>query len=156
MVVLINNLQDEVPVDLDLESLVEKAAQFILAMEGCRDETEVSILLTDDHYIRELNRDYRGQDRTTDVLSFAQNEGDPMPDFGEEELLGDVVISLQTAVRQGEELGHGFHREVTYLTVHGVLHLLGYDHQDDQNRAVMREKEEVVLDHLGIRRDDPS
>ena len=152
MAILISNLQEGVPVDSELEILVEKTAQAVLAMEDCSEEAEVSILLTDDVYIQELNRDYRGQDQITDVLSFAQNEGEPMPEFGEEELLGDVVISLSTAIRQGEEYGHGFRREVAYLTAHGVLHLLGYDHQDEESQAVMREKEEVVMNSLGMPR----
>ncbi|MFZ5633567.1 MAG: rRNA maturation RNase YbeY [Bacillota bacterium] len=150
MAVLISNLQEEVTLGGDLESLVEKAALAVLAREGCPDSAEVSVLLTDDRYIRELNKKYRGIDRPTDVLSFAQHEGDPMPDEGEEDILGDVVISMPAARRQGEEYGHGLRREVAYLTAHGVLHLLGYDHQDEESRAVMREKEEAALAVLGL------
>lgn len=152
MSVLISNLQEEVPFDGDLEALVERVVRAVLEQEGCRDGSEVSLLFTDDSYIRELNRNYRGIDSPTDVLSFALNEGEPMPDEGEEDLLGDVVISLQAALRQGEEYGHGIKREVAYLTAHGVLHLLGYDHQDEESRAVMREKEEAALAALGLER----
>ncbi|MCL6478605.1 MAG: rRNA maturation RNase YbeY [Peptococcaceae bacterium] len=150
MAVLISNLQEEVPLGGDLEGLVEKAALAVLAREGYPDSAEVSILLTDDRYIRELNKKYRGIDRPTDVLSFAQHEGHPMPDEGEEDILGDVVISMQAARRQGEEYGHGLRREVAYLTAHGVLHLLGYDHRDEESRAVMREKEEAAMAALGL------
>ncbi|MFZ5596852.1 MAG: rRNA maturation RNase YbeY [Bacillota bacterium] len=150
MAVLISNMQEEVPFDGDLEALVEKVALEVLRSEGRGDGVEVSVLLTGDDYIRELNRDYRGMDRATDVLSFSQHEGEQMPDPGGEDLLGDVVISLQTARRQGEEFGHGLHREVSYLTAHGILHLLGYDHEDEEGRAVMREKEEAVLSALGM------
>ncbi len=152
MAVLISNLREEDPLDPDLESLVERAALAVLEQEGFRQDAEVSVLLADDQYIRELNKQYRGVDKPTDVLSFAQNEGDPMPGPGEEDLLGDVVISLQTAARQGEEYGHGLRREVAYLTAHGVLHLLGYDHQDEESRSLMREKEEAALARLGLGR----
>lgn len=152
MAVLISNLQGEVPPGADLEELVEKVVLAILAKEGYPENSEVSILLTDDRYIRELNRDYRGIDSPTDVLSFAQLEGEPMPAQGGEEILGDVVISMPAALRQGEEYGHGLRRELAYLTAHGVLHLLGYDHGDEKERAVMREKEENVLAALGLGR----
>ncbi|MFZ5645440.1 MAG: rRNA maturation RNase YbeY [Bacillota bacterium] len=145
MEVIISNLQEEVPFDQSHEKLVETVALSVMQREGCGEGAEVSLVLTGDDYIWELNRKYRGIDSSTDVLSFAQHEGDPMPDSGEEDLLGDVVISLPAAVRQGEEYGHGFNRELAYLTAHGVLHLLGYDHMDEESRAVMREKEEAAL-----------
>ncbi|MCL6639111.1 MAG: rRNA maturation RNase YbeY, partial [Firmicutes bacterium] len=93
---------------------------------------------------------YRGVDAPTDVLSFAMEEGEFMPG-GEDEgvILGDVVISLQAAERQAKEYGHSFRRELAYLTVHGVLHLLGYDHQSEEDRTLMRRKEEEVLTRLG-------
>ncbi|MFZ5648668.1 MAG: rRNA maturation RNase YbeY [Bacillota bacterium] len=150
MAVLISNLQEEVPFDGDLEELVEKVVLTVLEQEGYRDGAEVSLVITDDEYIKELNGKYRGIDSPTDVLSFAQHEGEPMPDTGEEDLLGDVVISLPAAVRQGEEYGHGLRRELAYLAAHGVLHLLGYDHCDPEDTAVMREKEEAALKALGI------
>ncbi len=152
MAVLINNLQEEVPLEPGLESLVEKVVLAVLDQEGCREETEVSVVFTDDDYIRRLNRQYRGVDSPTDVLSFAQHEGEPMPDTGGEDLLGDVVISLQAADRQAREYGHGLRREVAYLAAHGVLHLLGYDHQDEGGRAAMRAKEEAALARLGLGR----
>ncbi|MCL6611356.1 MAG: rRNA maturation RNase YbeY [Peptococcaceae bacterium] len=150
MAVLISSLQEEDQLDPELESLVERAALAVLDMEGCREGAEVSVLLTGDDYIRELNRQYRGVDAPTDVLSFAQHEGEQMPDPGGEDILGDVVISLQAAARQGEEYGHGLRRELAYLTAHGILHLLGYDHRDEESRAVMREKEEAALARLGL------
>lgn len=150
MAVLISNLQEEAPFEADLEELVEKVALAVLKQEGYRDGAEVSLVMTDDDYIRELNSKYRGIDSPTDVLSFAQHEGDPMPDSGGEDLLGDVVISLPAAVRQGEEYGHGLRRELAYLTAHGVLHLLGYDHCDPESTSAMREKEEAALKSLGL------
>jgi len=152
MAVLIDNLQDEVQLEAGLEELVEKVVLAVLGQEGRPEGAEVSVVFTDDAYIRELNSQYRGLDCPTDVLSFAQLEGDPMPGPAEEDLLGDVVISLPTALRQGEEYGHGLRREVAYLTAHGVLHLLGYDHQDEAGRALMRQKEEAALARLGLER----
>lgn len=117
---------------------------------------EVSIVFADDAYIHELNRDYRGKDTPTDVLSFALNEGDEPDVIGgpEETLLGDIVISLDTAARQAEEFGHSLERELAYLTVHGMLHLLGFDHETEEEKTVMRQKEELVLSELGYTRQD--
>ncbi|MCX7781092.1 MAG: rRNA maturation RNase YbeY [Negativicutes bacterium] len=121
---------------------------------GIDPHAEVSLLFVDDEYIRELNRDYRGKDCATDVLSFALNEGEEPDIVGgpEETLLGDIVISLETAVKQAEEFGHSLERELAYLTVHGMLHLLGFDHENEQDKSVMREKEELVLQALGLTR----
>lgn len=104
---------------------VRRRAERVLAAVG-RDSSELSVLLCDDEVIKELNRDYRGLDKPTDVLSFSMNEGgeaNPNP-----ELLGDVVISVETAERQGKTASVGVVDEVTSLLIHGVLHLLGYDH----------------------------
>lgn len=116
--------------------------------------TEVSVILVDDEYIHELNYQYRGKDTSTDVLSFALNEGDEpeIVDGPEENLLGDIVISLETASRQAEEFGHSLERELAYLSVHGMLHLLGYDHEVEKDRTIMRKEEEHILGLLGITR----
>lgn len=118
-------------------------------------EAEVSVVFADDAYIRELNRDYRGIDKATDVLSFALEEGDEPAVAGgpDEILLGDIVISLETAARQAAEFGHSLERELAYLTVHGMLHLIGHDHMDDDEKAVMRRREEEILATLGIGRE---
>jgi probable rRNA maturation factor len=109
-----------------------------------RSEAELSILITDDEEIRSLNRDYRSVDSPTDVLSFSQVEGDG-PVVGPQ-LLGDVVISWETAQRQSRELGHAVSEEMKRLLVHGILHLLGYDHEGDEEIAIaMREMEEKYL-----------
>lgn len=117
--------------------------------------TEVSLVLVDDDYIHELNRDYRGIDRPTDVLSFALNEGEEpdVIDGPQESLLGDIIISLPTALRQAEEFNHSLERELAFLAVHGMLHLLGYDHEEETDRQVMRQQEEHILVLLGITRD---
>ena len=113
----------------------------------------MAITLVDDAAIHELNRTYRGIDRPTDVLSFALDEGEEEPEVDDDEiehLLGDVIISAPTAVRQGEEYGHGLEREMTYLAVHGMLHLLGYDHMEEKDKLIMRKREEEVLRRLDL------
>lgn len=111
---------------------------------------EVSLTLTDDARIHELNRDYRGKDSPTDVLSFSMLEGEavaPTPP-GEPRLLGDVILSLDTARRQAEEAAHPLEREVAWLISHGVLHLLGFDHPNAKQRAEMKRREDEVLQAL--------
>jgi len=110
-------------------------------------EAEFSILLTSDPLIRSLNREYRGIDRATDVLAFSQQEGEPVP--GNDAVLGDVVISLETARRQAEDYGASFDEEITRLLIHGLLHLLGYDHErGPEQRRKMRRKERDLLRRL--------
>ena len=138
-------------VDIDLqgvvlpaEPLVESAHQ-ILEFLGLG-AVELSILLCTDTLIQTLNRDYRGLDSPTDVLSFAQREGeDGDPD---DPMLGDVVISVDTACRQAAKHGHALEIELQILLVHGVLHLLGYDHIDESDAVEMRIEEQRVLDRL--------
>ncbi|MEQ9320241.1 MAG: rRNA maturation RNase YbeY [Polyangiaceae bacterium] len=107
-----------------------------LALEG----VELSVALVDDACIQELNRDFRGKDRPTDVLAFAMREGEAMPESEELELLGDVVISVETARRQAERRGRRLLDELTMLLGHGLLHLLGYDHATKAEEKVMVEK----------------
>jgi probable rRNA maturation factor len=105
-----------------------------------RDSAELSILLTDDAFIRTLNHEHRGKNKPTDVLSFSQTEGSEpgeLPDALAEGLLGDVVISLDTAERQARKRKHTLMDEVRFLLAHGILHLMGYDHQTDAEEAVM-------------------
>ena len=118
---------------------------------GEREESELSIVLTDDSAIWELNRQYRGVDRPTDVLSFSQREGeDPgmIP-----EVLGDVVISLDRVHEQAREYGHSFERELGFLVVHGILHLLGWDHEMPDDEARMMAKTEEILEGIGLIRE---
>ena len=152
MSVLVSNLQEKVAVDNNLAEFLAGVTREVIQSEGYGEEAEVSLVFVDDAYIRGLNQQYRGLDNPTDVLSFAMQEGEPVPGEEEELLLGDVVISLQAAERQALEYGHSFRREAAFLTVHGVLHLLGYDHQAEEERLVMRKKEEDVLDRLSLPR----
>lgn len=120
-------------------------------------QAEVGFMFADDSYIQELNLRYRGKDTATDVLSFALNEGEEPEIIGGyegEELLGDIVISVETMGRQAEEYGHSVERELAFLTLHGMLHLLGYDHESEEERQEMRKEEEYVLSLLGIVRNE--
>ena len=115
--------------------------------------TEVDITIVDDEEIHQLNRDYRNVDRPTDVLSFALDEDDedePELMEGQPHLLGDIIISAETATRQAEEFGHGLEREIVYLAVHGLLHLLGYDHMVEEDKVIMRAKEEEALSAINL------
>ncbi|MDO7788226.1 rRNA maturation RNase YbeY [Desulforamulus aquiferis] len=153
MPVLTSNLQEEISLEESLILLVEKVVKETLKLEGYSTEAEVGVIFVDDNYIKSLNAEYRGIDKPTDVLSFALNEGEEMPEEEDaEELLGDIVMSLPTAQRQAQEYEHSFEREVAFLTVHGSLHLLGYDHQTEEERQLMREKEEAILNALKITR----
>jgi len=138
------------------ENLLEKmheAAKEVFSDEGVDEErAEISLTLVSLEEIRELNRDYRDVDRETDVLSFPQFESvEDMPEIGEL-CLGDVVICIEKVEEQAEEFGHSFERELIYLFVHSLLHLLGYDHMEDDEKAVMRAKEEAVMKAIELER----
>lgn len=144
-----------------MERMVTQVLNKAADVYGLELQTEVSVVLADDEYIRQLNCQYRGKDMPTDVLSFAMNEqgaDDSEPDITDapndlEILLGDIIISLETTARQAEEFGHSLDRELAYLTIHGMLHLLGYDHEEQQDKLAMRKEEEHVLSLLGITRE---
>lgn len=154
--VIITNLQNKIEVSKELESLIAKVINAALLAENVSGDVEVSIVLVDDEYIQNLNKNYRSIDAPTDVLSFAMresvDESDIIFECDEEELLGDVVISLERARSQAEEYGHSIEREVGFLVTHGILHLLGYDHETESERAVMRNKEEKILESIGLTR----
>ncbi len=127
--------------------LLERVVDATLASQGIRGPVELSIVVTDDAEIQELNREYRGKDCPTDVLSFSQTEGPgcfPVP-AGAPRPLGDIVISYDRVRAQADEYGHSRRRELSYLTVHGLLHLLGFDHETESDREKMRREEEAAL-----------
>ena len=136
-------------------ALIKKAVHMALDAEGVDVPCQISVMLTNDEGIRAVNSEFRGVDRATDVLSFPLNEltpGEFDPDECEHDLdtgavmLGDMMISLERCAQQGEEFGHGFNREVQYLTVHSVLHLLGYDHVDEgEMKRQMRAREKAIM-----------
>ena len=145
--------EDEQVVSKEILETMEKAAVKALELEELpEDRCEVSVTFVDMETIHNLNLEYRGVDRPTDVLSFPQFETDEeVPDFGPVEL-GDVVICRDKAQEQAEEYGHSFEREIIYLFTHSILHLLGYDHEEDEDRKVMRAREEEIMEYLGITR----
>ena len=130
-----------------------RAAEVVGKIYGV-ENSELSITLTDDEHIHELNKKYRGVDRATDVLSFAFRESDEPEIIGADfEILGDVIISLERAKIQAAEFGHSFLREIIFLEVHGLLHLLGYDHIDDDERLEMETEQRFVMNELKIFRE---
>lgn len=138
--------RDKAKSGLNFRPLAVKCCNAVLASERYPYVSEISATLVTDAEIRALNRRYRGIDKATDVLSFSI--GDVNPDSGAV-VLGDIVISAETAARQAELYGHGIERELAFLTVHGALHLLGYDHANKSDEEVMYAKQEQILRKLG-------
>lgn len=153
--VIISNEQKAVKIPTGVRMLVRRCCHAVLVQENFEGSAEISVIFVDDEQIRALNQKHRNMDKPTDVLSFPLGEGgqyDVNPETGAK-MLGDIVISMETAVRQAEDYGHPLQREVAFLTVHSMLHLLGYDHVNGGLEAVhMREKEEAVLTQLGLKR----
>ena len=154
--VYISNQQNAVKIPTGIRLLVRRCCSAVLQMEEFFDPAEVSVTFVDNEQIRELNAEYRNKESATDVLSF------PLGENGEYDvnmetgalLLGDIIISVPRAIEQAEMYGHSLRREIGFLTVHSMLHLLGYDHENEGIEAVrMREKEEQVLNKLGLKRD---
>ncbi len=158
-----SNEQQKMDIPDSWIELLEQLLQLAAESEGVA-EGDVSLTFTDDEQIHQLNLEYRGIDRPTDVLSFAmQEDGTEELDIifeveSEEEadpisgMLGDIIISVETAKAQSEDYGHSLEREIGFLFVHGFLHLLGYDHQDDAAEAEMMGKQEAVLSLAGLAR----
>ena len=166
--ILIDNRQNKIDVDDNLDSVVKSVIEYTLKEEKVNVNYEISIIFVDNNEIRTLNKEFRNIDRETDVLSF------PMLDYPKDRVykevykdfsfdasylnecrlvLGDMALSLEKAEEQSNEYGHSFIREVCYLTVHSILHLLGYDHMEEQEKLVMRSREEEILTAFNITRD---
>ncbi len=157
--------EGELSLPLECEELAKKVIEAAVDYEECPYETEVNLLLTMNDEIHEMNRQFRGIDRPTDVLSF------PMVDYEEpgkfdfleeameyfnpetgELMLGDIVISKEKVIAQAEEYGHSTQREYAFLIAHSMLHLFGYDHMEEDERAVMEQKQKEILEQLQILR----
>ncbi|TAH72853.1 MAG: rRNA maturation RNase YbeY [Anaerolineaceae bacterium] len=150
--------------NIDYNALINKVVLGCLYYEDCPFEIEISILLTDDDEIKEINKQFRGIDKPTDVLSFPAIEYELAGDFSDLEeasgeyfnpetgelILGDIVISVDRAIAQAEEYGHSLSREIAFLTAHSMFHLMGYDHMSDDEGKVMGQKQEEVLNRLEI------
>ena len=154
--VIITNDQNAVKIPTGVRMLIRRCCNAVLVTESFKGSVEISVTIVDDEAIHELNLKHRGIDRSTDVLSFPLCEGDHLEINTENGfvLLGDIVISMEMAVKQAKMYGHVLEREVAFLTVHSMLHLLGYDHEKSSlEQRQMREKEESVLEKLGFSRD---
>ncbi|AOR22990.1 rRNA maturation RNase YbeY [Clostridium taeniosporum] len=165
--IYVDNRQEKIEVSNEFTNHLKRVIEFALKEEEVHIPSEISLLFVDNEEIRKINNETRNIDRATDVLSF------PMLDYpekkvfkevykennfsksdfdGEELVLGDIVLSLERALEQSKEYNHSYEREASYLVVHSVLHLLGYDHMEDDDKVVMRKREEEILNALDIRR----
>ena len=166
--IYVDNRQEKIEVTEEFTEGLKKVINFALKEEEVDLECEVSLLFVDNDEIREINNETRQIDRETDVLSFPmldyenkkifkewyKNHEFSESDFdGEELVLGDIVLSLEKALEQSKEYNHSYEREASYLVVHSVLHLLGYDHMEDEDKVIMRKREEEILGKLNIIRE---
>ncbi len=145
---------EEINIAEDIIDKMMKAAEFCVSQEGLDPSfCEVSFSFVDKEEIRRLNSEYRQKDAVTDVLSFPQYDDLNKLDNEQEICLGDVVICREVARDQAAEYGHSYERELMYLFVHSILHLLGYDHMEEAEKREMREREEIVMNRIGLNRD---
>lgn len=163
--VVIDNAVD-FKTDFDLQSVADEVTEYILNKEGCPFEAEVDILIADSNEIKEYNSEYRHIDNTTDVLSFPNLEWDEPSLFDDIDtddetlynpetdliLLGEIALNADRIVSQAEEYGHSIKREFAFLIAHSMLHLLGYDHLEEEDAKLMEQKQKDYLDQIGIKR----
>lgn len=146
MKLYIDNRQNKFAITREMEELIKKVIEESFRVEEMSDDYEVSLSFVDNNEIRELNREYRCIDKETDVLSFPMDDDFLVPT----PILGDIIISLEKAFEQSNDFGHSLEREVAYLTAHSMFHLFGYDHLNDDDKKIMREKEKEVMKNLSI------
>lgn len=167
--IYVDNRQKKLEVNDDFIEKLTKVIEFSLSEEEVYVPCEISLVFVDNKEIREINNNTRGINRETDVLSFPMLEYENKKVFkemyknykfsqidfnGDELVLGDIVLSLEKALEQSIEFNHSYEREASYLVVHSVLHLLGYDHMEDEEKRIMRSREEEILNKLSITRSD--
>ena len=143
--VFFDDRQDVMEITKDNEDAIKNAVDAVLTAEGLNGDFEVSVSFVTNEEITELNREYRNVDSETDVLSFPMNE-----EFDGVNILGDIVISTQKIIEQANDFNHSMEREMCYLTVHSMLHLLGYDHMNKDEKNKMRAKEKEIMKKLKI------
>lgn len=160
------NLENEYDFGFDAKALIEDILNKSLNIVGCGHEMELNVVVTDDAEIRAVNREFRNIDRATDVLSFPMIEFDAPANFDnidfcdpslinyatDELILGDIMLSYDKVNEQSNEYGHSVKREFAFLITHGILHLLGFDHENQEDEIIMREKQTEILNCLGIMR----
>ncbi|WP_461812728.1 rRNA maturation RNase YbeY [Faecalimonas sp.] len=157
--------EGELKLELDCKEIANTVVEGVLDYENCPYEAEVNLLLTMNKEIQEMNAEFRQIDKATDVLSFPMIDFETIGDFDflEEDdsyfncdtgemMLGDIVISKEKVIAQAEEYGHTIKREYAFLIAHSMLHLLGYDHMEEQERLEMEKKQKEILEQLGITR----
>ena len=157
--------ETDISLELDCEALAKKVAQSVLELENCPYDSQVNLVLTDNSGIHEVNRQFRGIDAPTDVLSFPMIPFETPADYQildqdesffdldtVELLLGDIMLSAERVISQAEDYGHSIKREFCFLVAHSMLHLLGYDHMVPEEAAIMEQKQEAALEKLGITR----
>jgi len=159
--IIIENIQNKVEITDKVDEILKKCIELSFREEAFNIDSEIGFLLVDNDRIKEINSEYRKKDTPTDVLSFPMVEmerGKLKPDSGDFDMdenmlvLGDVVISMEMAKKQAEEYGHSFERELAFLATHGIFHLLGYDHGSEEEERLMLEKQEAVLQKMGLKR----
>lgn len=159
--ITIENEQDKVQIDSKIEGIIEETIKMCMKSEQLDKDYDVSVLIIDDEEIRSINKEHRDIDKSTDVLSFPMADfknGELLSDEGDYDLdmdeliLGDIIISAETARRQAEDYGHSFAREMAFLTAHSCFHLLGYDHMAEDEERVMIQKQEDILKEMGLLR----
>ncbi|WP_291569378.1 rRNA maturation RNase YbeY [Clostridium sp. UBA4548] len=165
--IYLDNRQDKIEINEELEETIMEIIQYTLKQEEVHIPCEISVIFVDNEEIREINNDMRHIDKVTDVLSFPMLEYEEHKVFKELYLdynfsptdlnegnlvLGDMALSLERALEQSVDYGHSFLREVCYLVVHSILHLLGYDHMEEEDKVVMRKREEEILNRFNINR----
>ena len=159
--------ETEKTLDIEVEKIINEVIEMALDVHECPYEVEVNVVLTDNDAIQTINREYREIDRPTDVLSFPMLNYDVPGDFSIVEqiaaedccnpdtgelILGDIIISTEKVVEQAEAYGHSLERELGFLTAHSMLHLFGFDHMEEDERIDMEEKQEAILERVGLRR----
>lgn len=159
--IIVENEQDKVSIDDNINIIIKKTIDLCMKSEKLDKDYEVSVIIVDDEEIRAINKEHRDIDKSTDVLSFPMVEfenGELISDEGDydmdldELVLGDIIISAETAKRQSIEYGHSFEREIAFLTAHSCFHLLGYDHMIETEEKVMFKKQEDILIEMGLTR----
>ena len=157
---------DESAFPFDAREVIEKTIVSALDYENCEYDVYIEVALTDDEDIHEVNKETRGMDKSTDVLSFPNCFFDAPADFSNIEeqedcfhpdtgelMLGDIMISVEHVFAQAKEYGHSVRRELAFLVAHSMLHLMGYDHMEEEERRVMEKRQEAILERIGITRD---
>jgi probable rRNA maturation factor len=154
---MVEILYEKIEKLLNEEKIINSVVEKIFEEEKIRQNLIVYITLTDNEKIREINNEYRKIDKPTDVLSFPMYDREDIPKLKvnkkescPQEMLGDIIVSMDKVTEQANEYGHSFERELAYLVTHGMLHLLGFDHIDDDEQTIMRKKEEEILGYLNL------